>query len=46
MGGKGSSSVKPERNEPTKAVPAQDPMGADHQVFFSVIFFHPTTFHA
>ncbi|XP_047079540.1 probable serine/threonine-protein kinase At1g54610 [Lolium rigidum] len=31
MGGKGSLSVKPERNEPTKAVPAQDPMGADHQ---------------
>ncbi|CAM0945644.1 unnamed protein product [Alopecurus aequalis] len=30
MGGQGSLSVKPGRNEP-KAVPAQDPMGADHQ---------------
>uniref|UniRef100_A0ACD5YWK3 Uncharacterized protein n=1 Tax=Avena sativa TaxID=4498 RepID=A0ACD5YWK3_AVESA len=31
MGGKGSISVKPERNEPAKAVPAQDPMAADQQ---------------
>jgi hypothetical protein len=35
MGGKGSLSIKPGRNE-AKAVPAQDAMGADHQVCFSV----------